>query len=486
MREDMVATGEASEQRERELKFDVPDSWALPDPHVLAGDGGSVTAGVVELESTYFDTADRDLLANRLTLRRRTGATDEGWQLKVPDGDARTEIRLPVNGVAAPKELQRLTHGIRRGAPLRSIAVLRTRRNAYVIEDAAGTALAELVVDEVSATLVGRAAASTWREVEVELKAGDEALLRRVAKWLGKTGATRSAASSKLARALVDVPERPTYSAKTVQGAVLSYLADQYEVIFAGDLALRRGQDVVHKTRVATRRYRSVLREFGGLFDPERAAALDAELKWYAAALGGARDLQVLRKHLFDDLDQLPPELVLGPVAAQLNEALTADDVRASRKVTTALQSKRYLALLDELHAWLVTPPLRGGKKPRGQLARYIDKAERKYAKRLATAELLEDGDPAKNELMHRARKAAKRARYTAELSVPALGRSARKSAKRAKAVQSRLGDRQDAVVSVGFLRRAGATAGTRPGENGFTYGVLLGLELQRGDVHRL
>jgi CHAD domain-containing protein len=481
-----VTTGQASEQRERELKFDVPDDWALPDPQVLTRDGGTVTTGVVELESTYFDTQDRDLLANRLTLRRRTGATDEGWQLKVPDGNARTEIRLPVNGSAAPKELQRLTHGIRRGAPLRSIAVLRTRRNVYVIEDAEGTALAELVVDEVSATDVGRAVARSWREVEVELKEGDEALLRRAAKWLGKTGATPSAASSKLARALVDVPHRPRYSTKTVQGAVLSYLAEQYEAIFAGDLALRRGQDAVHKTRVATRRYRSVLREFGALFDTERAAALDAELKWYAAVLGEARDLQVLRRHLFEDLDQLPPELVLGPVSAQLNETLSADDARAARKVSAAMQSKRYLALLDELHAWLVAPPTRGGTKPRPQLARFLAKAERKYVKRLETAELLEDGDPAKNELMHRARKAAKRARYTGELSVPALGRQAQKSVKRAKAVQGRLGDRQDTVLAVDFLRRIGATAGTRPGENGFTYGLLLGLELRRGHVRRL
>lgn len=474
----------AKEERERELKFDVPDGWVLPDPTALARDGGSVAAQVVELESTYFDTEVRDLLANKLTLRRRTGSTDEGWQLKVPEGEDRTEIRLSMNGAAPPKELQRLTHGVRRGAPFRAIAVLRTRRKVYVIADAEGTALAELVVDDVTASPTGATEPTRWREVEVELKNGDEAVLRRVSKWLIKSGAKVSAAGSKLARALHDAPSRPQYSGKTVEGAVRSYLTEQYDAILVGDLALRRGHDAVHKTRVATRRYRSVLRVFKKVFDQQRAAALDAELKWYAAALGEVRDLQVLRAHLFADLAELPPDLVLGPVAARLTESFGADEARAARKLDTVLRSRRYLALLDELRAWQDAPPIEAKRQPAARLARYLRKAEKKYLDRLAAVQRLDPHDPGRDPLMHRARKAAKRARYTAELSLPALGRPARTARKRAKAVQTRLGDHQDAVLAAGFLRAAGATAGVRKDENGFTYGLLLGRELERGHLH--
>jgi len=35
-----------------------------------------------------------------------------------------------------------------------------------------------------------------------------------------------------------------------------------------------------------------------------------------------------------------------------------------------------------------------------------------------------------------------------------------------------------DAVVSAGFLARLGARIGTRPGDNGFTYGFLMADEL--------
>ena len=81
---------------------------------------------------------------------------------------------------------------------------------------------------------------------------------------------------------------------------------------------------------------------------------------------------------------------------------------------------------------------------------------------------------------MHRARKAGKRFRYAAELSVPVVGKKASKTVKQAKKLQKLLGDHQDAVVSAEFLRKLGASSGTTEGHNGFTYGLLLGQEWQR------
>jgi CHAD domain-containing protein len=80
---------------------------------------------------------------------------------------------------------------------------------------------------------------------------------------------------------------------------------------------------------------------------------------------------------------------------------------------------------------------------------------------------------------MHRARKAAKRARYAAELAVPAWSRASQ-HAERAQDLQTLLGEHQDSVVAGAFLRRMGAQAGARAGRNGFTYGLLLAGELER------
>lgn len=70
---------------------------------------------------------------------------------------------------------------------------------------------------------------------------------------------------------------------------------------------------------------------------------------------------------------------------------------------------------------------------------------------------------------MHRARKAAKRARYAAELLRP-LGHG-RKQARRHKRVQVLLGDLQDAVVAAATLRRL--VSGVPAAESGFTLGLL-------------
>jgi CHAD domain-containing protein len=66
-------------------------------------------------------------------------------------------------------------------------------------------------------------------------------------------------------------------------------------------------------------------------------------------------------------------------------------------------------------------------------------------------------------------------------LSAPALGKRARASAKRSKLLQTSLGHRQDAVMAAAFLRRVGAAAGTTPGENGFTFGILFERLAARG-----
>ena len=86
--------------------------------------------------------------------------------------------------------------------------------------------------------------------------------------------------------------------------------------------------------------------------------------------------------------------------------------------------------------------------------------------------------------MLHRARKASKRARYAAELRAP-LDKSAKKTVKHYKKIQRVLGDHQDGVVATGTLRRLALVAGTTPGENGFTYGLLYAREQQAAEKAR-
>ena len=80
---------------------------------------------------------------------------------------------------------------------------------------------------------------------------------------------------------------------------------------------------------------------------------------------------------------------------------------------------------------------------------------------------------------LHELRKAAKRARYAAEAVVPLFGKDAARAASRAEALQDVLGEHQDSVRSQEALRQLGVTAHLS-GENGFSFGVLVGAERQR------
>lgn len=111
--------------------------------------------------------------------------------------------------------------------------------------------------------------------------------------------------------------------------ALRSYLTDQIERILDGLVGLREGSDPIHDTRVAIRRVRSTLRVFGAELDQDAAAALERDLKWFAAVLGDVRDAQVQRRRLQAALNELPDDVVLGPVSARIKRDLRADEAPA-------------------------------------------------------------------------------------------------------------------------------------------------------------
>ena len=473
-----------SAQRERDDKYDADADFAVPDFADVVPPGGKVDKDTVTLHSEYFDTSARDLLAHHVSLRRRSGDLGGEWRLKVPDHKAHTEIRLPlITDDAVPDELANLVSGVALGKPVHPVVTVSTVRRRHRILDADGNLLAELSDDTVKTTAAGACAweaaiAANWREVLVELgAAGDRTLLRKIGKRLTRAGARPSQYSSKLSRALAPhgTGGSVTSGADPVRESLTAYLDTQVQEIVGGDVQLRRGLDPIHPTRVAIRRFRSTLRVFRPLLDPDAGAHLDEELSWYAGVLGEVRDREVQRARFVAAVTDLPEEQVLGPVTARIESDLLAEQLRYRAEVTATLDTERYRAVLAELARWRTAPPLtddaRSGATVLKKAAR---KARRKADRRLASA--LDDGD---DEGLHRARKAAKRARYAAELTRGVVGeKKGKKRVTRYKKIQQVLGDHQDSVVALGTLRALGARAGTTEGENGFTFGLLYGLEL--------
>ncbi|WP_018654519.1 CYTH and CHAD domain-containing protein [Actinomadura flavalba] len=486
----------ADRHLEIEDKYDAAPDFTLPDLSGLPGVTDVEVLPARSLRAVYFDTADLRLAAHGITLRRRRGGADAGWHLKIPAEGGRTETRVPLGrSKTVPGRLARLVSAWTRGGRLLPVAALDTERTATLLHGADGP-LAEVADDLVTGrVLLGTGTgvdladgaptaepSDTWREIEVELSGGDRALLKAAAKKVRRAGAVPGTSPSKLARVLNDrvpVPEaaRARAQARATTGtagdAVLAYLATQVDAIYFWDTRARQaGDDAVHKMRVATRRLRSAFQSYAPLLDAERTGPLKDELKWLAGALGEVRDLEVLRMRFTDRLETLDE-----PVPSLVSSTLPREEKTAYRALNRTLTSARYHALLDALDALHTDPPLRGkgaGRAAAGELPRHVGKAWRRMEKREASIAAATDRDEAR----HATRKAAKRARYAADVAVPVLGKPAKKTSKRAKRLQTVLGDHQDAIVAMERLRA------TRPrhAAEGFTLGLLYGLERAESD----
>jgi len=199
---------------EIEQKFDVDEDFERPDFGALRDVlGEDVTAGTpvrYQLAAIYYDTQDERLLASKITLRRRTGGTDEGWHLKLPAGqDARHELGEPLGGPAdaaggVPERFAARVADVTGGLPLAPIAVLDTERTVVPLTGRDGRVVAEVADDVVTARRVAGSAGAAagpplrWREIEIEVPVAWPRLQQAAADLLRAAGARPSGHGSKL------------------------------------------------------------------------------------------------------------------------------------------------------------------------------------------------------------------------------------------------------------------------------------------------
>ena len=452
---------------EREAKFDVAVDFELPElDHVIDG-VVAVPAPARQLRAVYYDTPDLRLARAGISLRFRTGEETRRnagrWTVKLPEGEraavlARREIDVRAPGRTVPDEVAGLVRGHVRSASLAPVATLQTERHRIVLTSADGSALVEVADDRVD-VLEGRTVARRFREVEVELRDGaPPALLPAVAGRLRKAGAAKPGGTSKLVRALGPRAQEPPDARPaaldpdeaTVRDVVAAAIAEGVTRLLRHDPGVRLGGDPedVHQARVAARRLRSDLRTFRDVVDDEAAAGLRDELRWLGGVLGAVRDADVLDERLRAQAARLPPSD--ADAAAGLLGRLDDERRAATARALEAMDSDRYLTLVDRLVAAASVPPVVDEAAVRAR--KHLPAAVKGPWKHLARAvESLDDDPP--DEALHEVRIRAKRLRYAAEAVAPVIGRRATRLAKAAAALQTVLGDFQDAVVAEAWLR---------------------------------
>jgi CHAD domain-containing protein len=469
---------------EREAKLTAPAGLAVPDLHGLLGGMEVGPATVRHLDALYYDTADLRLARAGATLRCRTGEPGPAWALKLPGTTsgatlARSEIVVDGPSSLVPATLLDLVRVYARGEPVVAVARLQTARTVLGIGDESGKPLVELVDDTVTAVMETDAARSSgcpahaqFREIELELEvdsARARRLLRKAVDRLVAAGFQPDPPLPKVVRALgsaarlpPDVaPPPPVDAGATASQLVGAALARSVAQLVRCDPGLRLGEDVeaVHQFRVAVRRLRSDLRTFGAVLDQRWAAALRADLRWLAGAVGAVRDDDVLIERLQNQIAALPKSD--RPAAAPLLQLLDRRRETHRHVLLTTVRSARYDALLDTL-VEMTQSPASAVRSGEGAVpAAGLHLVRRPWRQLAARAGRL-GGHPSDHAL-HEVRILAKRCRYAAEAMAPLCGRPARRFAAAMADVQTLLGDHQDAVIAETWLRSAALSLGTDP-----------------------
>jgi CHAD domain-containing protein len=263
----------------------------------------------------------------------------------------------------------------------------------------------------------------------------------------------------------VSVPTSSATFARTL-------LVRQIDELRAADADVRAGgTDAIHAVRVAARRLRSTLTSYRTLLPSSEARRLTDELRWLGAALGPARDAQVMRDRLLGALADTPDDLVVGPVGERIRAALDDDARRGQEGAAEALGSVRYARLLGDLDALVEADP------PSGVRTWSAERAAQRALRgdvRLARRALRATRPPATDQdvALHEARKKAKRLHYSAESAAVVLGHPADELAEAAHGVQDLLGEHQDSVVARRYLLRLAQEA-RAAGDDTFTLGIL-------------
>lgn len=470
--------------QEIELKLAVPEGAQAAVRARLSSLGAIQRT---RLDTTYFDTPQRDLASRHAALRLRRLGRQYVQTLKTGDGEramaSRGEIELPL--ARAALDLQGLFAA---GAPrwFRDLDLSRLRpvfrtlfeRDTVPVDTGAGRV--EIAFDTghiESGDGAGRRRCPI-SEIEFELLDGDPSAMIELAERMAGRGdealallplpASKAIRGERVSRG--QAPLQPlmasreafsTAGAKTtftaalraVSGLAADVVAANLNCLTVAEADELAGADAalaIHQARVALRRLRSAVRLLGDRGD--FPSALAARLAGIARALGTARDLDVLATTTWPQIERYIPanDAVGGLVSAArtLETRLRARAAEARREAVRLARDAGTAATLRELLAYaLSAEPKDESKLTASRAARLV---ERRCERLIEAGRKFAELEP---EAQHRVRILGKRARYAVELLAAHLPRKRTERLARALTrLQDRLGLLNDAEVALPYL----------------------------------
>lgn len=350
-----MSTSAAQSVTEREVELKLEISPSDLDRIAAAVRQMGIPAGDTALTSVYFDTPEQAVWRSGLSLRVRHDGDRRVQTVKADGGRSAGVFDRPEWEYDIVGDTPDLTDS--RGALVESIGRKALRRLAPVFRSEvtrtgalaeSGDTAIELVIDH--GMVATDAVSMPVCEVELELKHGDVAQLFALARQLDEVAAVRLGVLSKAQRGYLLLAKSSAGPAKAepvllessmspaeafvaiAWSCVRHYRLNEAVLTATGDA------NALHQARVALRRLRSAFTLFRPIVADDRHARLRIELRWLAAVLGDARNLDVLIERTRD------PNLL---------ERLEHERVVAYCAVKDALASVRARRLMLDLAEWL-------------------------------------------------------------------------------------------------------------------------------------
>jgi triphosphatase len=293
-------------------------------------------------------------------------------------------------------------------------------------------------------------------EVELELKRGESAELFKLARALGQEVPVQLAVKSKAEHGYALLAGEEPAAVKATPVALASDSTGQaaFAVIARACLhqlvanrpAMQNGDpEGLHQMRVALRRMRAAMSLFSDMLADPQTDAMKHELKWIAAELGPARELDVFVKSVVKPAADGKPN---GPGMDVLNKELRQKRENAFARAQAAIQSARFRSLVLATAEWIESGDW---TRNNDDLARALcqrpiaavaaGELRRRRKKILQRGARLNEIDPQRR---HKLRIQAKKLRYASEFFVGAF--RGKRAARRRKDFVAALAQLQDAL----------------------------------------
>ena len=427
------------------------------------------------LKSVYYDTPERTLWRNGLTLRvRQNGARfvqtvkaefrDD--PLRRGEWEASVASMAPDLALAMPFIPEKLRTEIE-SSRIEPVFTADIRRHQRMLELPSGTV--EIAFDH--GVIKAGDRSMPVSEIELELKSGSASAIHELALRLCEHGEVRPSIRTKSARGFdlaADTPPSakrpaklrldPTVALDDAFATILrSCLKHLLEAIPAAEDG--RDPDGIHQLRVSLRRLRAALDLMRSVGSLSRLEQLRTDARWFAHNLSAAREWDIFETETLPTIAKGCPTIAgfeaLGDIAEKRRSA-------AYNKVRMVLNDRRCAAFIIGLGGWIEARGWRSDVPPEnlGQLA----EPTTNFAHRVLSAQhakVLKRGKHFKSQTAperHHLRLAVKKLRYVVEFLLPLydLGKPARRYSQKLAELQEELGSFNDMATTASLLSGIG------------------------------